>query len=386
MKTPLLVAALGVSAVFNIYQATRPSPAIDPTKPVPVAPTTAASKTTATPSALTAPDASPSGTAAQSGTAPKLASARAHEIMRLLRSQDVPLSVQVAIGMALASEELLEERKQVTTRAATTVWAAGRSGSERNLTAEQRDRLLKLDLKQDDVMSELLGFDYRRELAKERYLKNPQFAELPLEKLLQLSEMDHERSMVTRDQMRGAGNPVARMGMTEYRNAKSEREEMLAKLFTPDELARYQLYHSDFALQLQRHLEGSEINDQQYAAIYREASKSGGDTNNTTLEPVVAAVRAQVSPEAALKIVGQSDSQFGPSIAVLQRAGLGSDEILRRRELLNQIVRVPGNQRAELYNAATAGLSPEVKTELEKSNYIQGAANRAAAARRRPSN
>lgn len=387
MKTLLLAGALAASAIANVVllvrapdsgsslarEATRSAASTDqPAAPDPQ---------TTTPGK--GPGAAGSSTDS-TARAPRLATRQTREIMHLLQAQGVPLGTQVAIALALVNQDILEERKGITTRPTTAAWAAGRAGSERNLTPEQRDQLFKLDLKQDDIMAELLGVDYRRELAKERYTKDPRFAGLPLEKLLQLSEMDHERSMADRDQMRAGGNPMARM-MTDGRNRKAEREEMLAKVFTPDELARYQLYHSDFALQLQRHLEGSDVSDEQYAAVYREASKAGGDSNNTTLDPVVAALRTQVSPDAALRVVAQSDQQFAPAISIFQRAGIGNDEILRRRGLVKELMGTGSRDRAaELYASVTAGLSPEARAELEKSNYFQQAGRRAASFRPRP--
>ena len=186
-------------------------------------------------------------------------------------------------------------------------WETDDLAAARSQQPELQKALRGLEREQRALIQELLGVDYRSEMAKyweEDAAPERQISFLPAEKrekLQALTEQFDEAEQEVYARTKGVFLDEDRAALSKI---QKQREAELARLFSPEEMEEYQLRHSETANNLRAQLGGFAPTEDEFRKIFR-LQKSLDDTLDEAFNPAdeskaEARARAQTEAQAAL--------------------------------------------------------------------------------------
>lgn len=318
--------------------------------------------------AIAAPNASTSAVSESVGAD---AMAELRNMIAQLRSSGVPDEALQLIAQDMAAEVLGEKMRREAGSLARYEWEKSIAG--RLIPADQ---LKAFDAERVALVRGILGYSAAPAGAPREFIDDPRLAAIPTEKREMIFQIQAGQNRAQSEMLRTGQRPQLPADPEASRVAAMEP---IRAALTPEEYDHYMLYFSQEAKDLQRALITTNINDEQYAAIYRalkDARKDApsGGTAQVSLE--VDLVQRIGGTEAALDYAFSKEGTFRGGIEVLKSANLPSAEILNRRRIyLTVFDRVPGEglearfaRIQRVYDEVTAGLSPEARVSLDRSN------------------
>lgn len=292
------------------------------------------------------------------------------DMITRLRSNGVPDETLRIIAQSLANEALAEKARREAGALVHYEWQKIDAG--RMMPA---DRQNALNEEREALVREILGGSVESTGAPREFIDDPRLAAIPLEKREQLHQLQVEQSRARSEIYRTGQRPQLPADLKAARDAAMEP---IRAILTPEEYDHYALYFSQEAKDLQRALITTDINDEQYAAIYHALNDAPLAAQTGTIERVhleIDTVRRIGGPDAAVHYAASRDGSFGSGIEVLRSAGLSSTEILARRDIFRTAyVPVPNEgleprfaRIQQVYDAVTAGLSPAARSSFDQS-------------------
>ncbi|MBE2215198.1 MAG: hypothetical protein IAE82_15095 [Opitutaceae bacterium] len=293
------------------------------------------------------------------------------DMITRLRSNGVPDETLRIIAQSLANEALAEKARREASALVHYEWQKIDAG--RMLPA---DRQNALDEEREALVREILAGSVESTGAPREFIDDPRLAAIPLEKREQLHQLQVEQSRARSEIYRTGQRPQL---PTDLEAARVAAMDPIRAVLSPEEYDHYMLYFSQEAKELQRALITTDINDEQYAAIYHALKDARKDAPSAGTEQVnleVDLVQRIGGTDAALDYAFSREGTFRGGIEILKSANLSSAEILNRRRIyLTVFDRVPEEglearfaRIQRVYDDVTAGLSPEARTALDQTN------------------
>lgn len=288
-----------------------------------------------------------------------------------LRSSGVPDETLQLIAQDMAAEVLGEKMRREAGAFARYEWEKSIAG--RLIPADQQKAH---DAEREALAREILGSSAPPVGAPREFIDDPRLAAIPVEKRELIYQLQAEQNRAQSERFRTGQRPQL---FAEFEAAQVAAMEPIRAALTPEEYDHYMLYFSQEAKDLQRALITTDINDDQYAAIYRalkDARKDAPSGGTTQVNLELDLVQRIGGTDAALDYAFSKEGTFRGGIEVLTSANLPSAEILNRRRIyLTVFDRVPDEglearfaRIQRIYDEVAAGLSPEARAALDRSN------------------